>query len=281
MNQLPGLSQLSFGTVSSLNASAPVPSGNAETITKSLEPFHKGQGRDFVKSAAESGFFSYNEPSCAGAGSGGLNVGQSLIGAGLGSIPIVGGSLAKIFGVFGAHHAAAVKTEQATLCRAVPDANNFLRGIDSAVATGQIDITTAAQALEQGYQAWLPEIQAIIKEGGNTCNAACIYRKAFRAAIEKRKQDYAIIASQNRVGAQGVSGVVNAVTNTAGSIFSRIAGAVSSFTKNLLPSSSSSASLDQAGLTSTRQSSLALVLVAGVAVLSIALFSNLFGGNGK
>src|SRR5712691_2888649 len=128
-----------------MNAPSPVPQGNADTIVKSLEPFHKGQGRETVRKAALTGFFSYDEPSCrGGVGSGGAGIGTGLIGAGLGSIPVVGGTLQKIFGIFGAHHASAVRNEQAVLCQAVPDANNFLRSIDAAVAQGQIDVATAA-----------------------------------------------------------------------------------------------------------------------------------------
>jgi len=259
-----------------------VPQGNADTIVKSLEPFHKGtQGRDLVYKAALTGFFTYETPSCHGGGIGGPGIGTGLLSAGLGSVPIVGGTLQKIFGIFGAHHAAAVKTEQATLCQAVPDANNFLRSIDAALAQGQIDVSTAAQALEQGYEQWLPEIQGIMQEHGDTCNAACIYRKAFRAAIEKRKQDYAIITAQNAAGAQGVSGgVVSTMTAGVSSFARRVVGAVSDVLSGGSAPASSPA-LAQAGLTPARQSTLALFLVGGVVLLSVALFSNLFGGNSK
>src|SRR5258708_18023167 len=139
---MPGLSQISYGTVSSYNAPVPSPSGNAETITNSLgrwtgKPgFDKG-AREAVLGAATTGFFTYNEPSCRGGGIGGPGIGKGLLSAGLGAVPIVGGVLQKAFGIFGAHHAAALKKEHATPCQAVPDANNFLSAIDSSVAQCQ------------------------------------------------------------------------------------------------------------------------------------------------
>jgi len=87
--------------------------------------------------------------------------------------PWLSKSLSKVFAIFGAHHAAAVKLEQATLCQAVPDANNFLRQIDSLVSTGQMDVATAAQALEQGYSNWRDEVKAILQDTGGKCNYAC------------------------------------------------------------------------------------------------------------
>src|SRR5258708_3711292 len=238
-----------------------MPVGNADTITAALGPFFNKPERDLIYGAASTGFFSYNEPSCGGAG---INsgVGGQLASAGINSalnaIPIAGPLLTKIFGAINpiAHHAAAVKKEQATLCQAVPDANNFLRGIDAAVAQGQIDFATATQALEQGYQDFRAEIAAILQDTGGKCNAACVYEKHFRAAVEMRKQNYAIATAQNAVGAQGVAGgVVSAVTGAAGNLVSTIRSAISSLTGGPAPVSSfsavpaSSRSLAQAGLT--------------------------------
>src|SRR5260370_2224135 len=193
------LSLISYGSVSTLTPSSPVPRVNADTITASLAPFLNKSGRDGVYKAALTGFLGQEGLGSCGGNIGGPSIETGLISAGLGSIPVVGATLSKIFGVFGAHHAAAVKTEQATLCKAVPDANAFLRGIDSALAQGQIDVATAAQALEEGYQNWLQGASGILQGNilpsdgrGGKCNAACDYGKAFRAAIENRKANYAI-----------------------------------------------------------------------------------------
>jgi len=92
---------------------------------------------------------------------------------------------------------------------------------------------------------------------------------------------YAIITAQNAAGAQGVSGgVVSTVTAGVSSFARRVVGAVSDvLTGGAAPASSPA--LAQAGLTPARQSTLALFLVGGVVLLSVALFSNLFGGNSK
>jgi len=279
-----GLSQIVGAGVSSYNPPVPLPTGNADTITNALGPWdgvvaagHSQGAHDLVYKAASTGFFTYDEPSCSGAGisggpSIGAQIGASAAGTALDAIPVVGSTLSKIFSALNpvAHHAAAVRTEQATLCEAVPNANNFLRGIDSAVAMRQIDVATAAQALEQGYMQWLLEVKPILQNTGGKCNAACVYAKAFRAAIEKRKQDYAIIAAQNAAGAQGVvGGVVNALT-----------GAASSFASAFLPSSSP-AVLGQAGLTAPRQSMLATFLLIGGVLVGVAVFARLFSGGGK
>jgi hypothetical protein len=275
---VPGLSSISGGTVSALNPQYARPIGNADTIVNALAPFPSAGARAAVQGAAETGFFSYNEPSCAGAG---INPDTSTAlltvgAAGASGIPVVGGIIAKALSIFGAHHAAAVKTEQATLCQEVPKANAFLRGIDLAVSQGQIDPDTAASALEQGYAAWRAEVGAILKDSGGQCNAACVYEKCFRAAIEKRKQDYAWITSQNRAGAQGVSGVVSGVLDTVGKAVSDVLtpGSASVFAS---PATANASVLGQAGLTPARQSVLAGVLVVG-GLLAVVLFVNLIGG---
>lgn len=309
---MPALNLISNGQVSTANPPVAMPVGNADTITAALGPFFNKPERDLIYGAASTGFFSYNEPSCGGAG---INsgVGGQLASAGINSalnaIPIAGPLLTKIFGAINpiAHHAAAVKKEQATLCQAVPDANNFLRGIDAAVAQGQVDISQAAQILEQGYTNWLVEVKGIIKFGaGKNCNAACVYAKAFRAAIEMRKLNYSIISAQQGAGAQGVAGgVINAVSSAGGSVLNAVSDAIVSLKEKILGPSApvpvlssptvpaafsvggtvtaspngGSVSLAQAGLTPVRQSSLALVIVGAGIVISIGLFLNFFGGS--
>jgi hypothetical protein len=260
-----GLQSNSNGAVSFLKAPLALPVGNAETIVNSLKPFHKPSDADGVRVAAQTGFINWPPSACGGV-VGGPGVGTGLISAGLGAVPVVGGLLQKTFGIFGAHHANAVKVEQATACQAVPAANNFLRQIDAALAQGQIDRATAVQAMEDFYQqTWLPSIQGIIKEGGNTCNAGCIYRKSFRAAIEKRKQDYAIIDAQNSSASQNIlHGVADAAHGVAD--FFGFGGQTSG-------ASDSGSALVQAGLTPARQTSLAMsLMVGGVLVLGVFWF---------
>ena len=302
-----GFQQLAYGSVSNLTPSGPVPTGNADTITNALGPWNKGPGRNaaarvLVYKAALTGFLADYRDGCGGAVGSGSSVGGALVKTGIAAslnvIPIVGSALSSVFGkvvgIFGAHHAAAVKLEQATLCQAVPDANNFLRQIDSLVSTGQMDVATAAQALEQGYSNWRDEVRAVLQDRGK-CNEACQYENMFRAAIENRKQAYAIVVSQNAAGGQGVvggvvsaiktSGVFSGIVQVANSAADAVANAarsvVSSFSNTSLPSSAGSMATAQAGLTPARQNSLAVFLAVGVALLSVALFSNFFGGKGK
>src|SRR5258707_1342046 len=195
-----------FSTVSRLVSSNPVPQGNADTITNALSPFPNASVRNAVHAAASTGNIpDYNEPSCAGAGIQSGDYKQAIIGTGLKAIPVIGGLLSGAFSAFGAHHKAAVKLEQATLCAEVPGIQNFLRSIDQAVAQGA-DPAAAGQALDSAYQTFVSRTQKIFKQ----CNAACDYQKYVRAAIEFRKQNYALIVAQNSRGSQGViGGVVN------------------------------------------------------------------------
>ena len=249
-----------LSTISRLVASDPVPTGNADTITNSLAPFANDSVKNAVYKAASTGIIPpYNEPSCVGAGIQSGDYTQAIVGSGLKSIPVVGGLLSTVFGAFGAHHAAAVKLEQATLCSEVPGIQNLLSYVDQAVAQGA-DLDQATQALEAGYSTFVSRTAKIFK----SCNAACDYQKYVRAAIEFRKQNYALIAAQNQKGSQGViGGVVNA-----------FAGAVNS----LLPSTPGAApalpSVAAAGVLSgsPAQGKLAILFVVGAVVVGGIFF---------
>src|SRR5216684_3848150 len=164
-----------YSTVSRLVASNPLPQGNADTITNSLAPFPNASVKNAVYAAASTGNIPpYTEPSCSGAGiqnadyvgSIGATAAKNLFP----SIPIIGGVLSGIVGAFGAHHAAAVKQEQAVLCAEVPGIIAFLRSVDQAIYQGA-DPATATQALESAYSAFEQRTQIIFK----SCNAACDY----------------------------------------------------------------------------------------------------------
>lgn len=177
-------------------------------------------------------------------------------------MPIVGQLVGSLLDVFGAHHAQAVKTEQAVLCQAEPDANNFLRGIDTAVAQGQLTPDQAAQALDQGYQNFLQEVAGVTKTGSK-CNAGCVYEKCFQAAILKRKQDYAMMKANYVSGSQGVPG---------GAV-SAVAGAVSEV-------ASTAASLLDFGAPETAQGAKATFLMVGVILLAV-IFVSMASRGGK
>jgi hypothetical protein len=219
-----------LNTISRLVASDPQPSGNADTITNSLAPFANASVRAAVFQAASTGIIPpYNEPSCAGAGISPGDYGTAIAAGGLKAIPVVGGLLSAALGAFGAHHAAAVKLEQATLCSEVPGIQNLLAMVDQAVRQGA-DLGQATAALESGYQTFVSRTQKIFK----SCNAACDYQKYVRAAIEYRKQNYALIAAQNAAGSQGViGGVVNAVTGAVNSLLPSTPGGPATVTSGV------------------------------------------------
>ena len=246
-----------LNTVSRLVASNPAPTGNADTITNALAPFPNSSVRNAVYQAASTGIIPpYNEPSCAGAGIPAGDYTTAIAAAGLKAIPFVGGFLSGVLGSFGQHHAAAVKLEQATLCAEVPGIQNFLSMVDQAVAQGA-SVDDATQALESAYSTFVSRTEKIFK----SCNAACDYRKYVRAAIEFRKQNYALVAANNQRGGQGViGGVVNAVT-----------GAVNS----LLPTTPGSPQYAAAGILggggfslNPAQAKLAIVFVVGFAIVT-------------
>src|SRR5216683_294191 len=239
-------------------ASNPAPTGNADTITNALAPFPNSSVRDAVYQAASTVIIPpYNEPSCVGAGIPAGDYGTAIAAGGLKAIPGVGGLLSGVLNAFSAHHAAAVKLEQATLCSEVPGIQNLLLMVDQAVSQGA-DLDQATQSLESGYQTFVSRTQKIFK----SCNAACDYRKYVRAAIEFRKQNYALIAANNQRGGQGViGGVVNAVTGAVNSLLPTTPG--------LAPQYAAAGILGGGGFSlNPAQAKLAIVFVVGFAIVT-------------
>jgi hypothetical protein len=212
------------GAVSSLNPPVVAPVGSADTITNSLAPFPNSGVRGGVYAAASTGNIpDYNEASCLGAGiqPDAQGYAQAIVGAGLKGVPVVGNLLSSVVGVFGAHHAAAVKQEQSILCANVPAIQAFLRSIDVAVSQGA-DTGAATQAMEAAYSMFVARTQPIFKN----CNAACDYRKYVRAAIEYRKLGYSLRTVAQESASQGVlGGVVDVVNSAAASVSSAFTGA--------------------------------------------------------
>lgn len=229
-----------LSTVSNLGGGKPQPAANADTIVASLQPIGDAGAVALVRAAAETGRIGdYTAKGCTGRASGpglgtqlgvvtaqaGLQAGASALKIGskaLDAIPIVGsliGAAISFIGMPFQHHAQAVQTEQATLCAAVPDAQNFLALVDQYVQTAQWDHVTAIQQMEAGFESWRLEVKAILQDTGGKCNAACVYEKAFRAAIEKRKVDY--LQAETTFGNAG-KGLVNSVSNSVGGVVQKV-----------------------------------------------------------
>lgn len=96
------------------------------------------------------------------------------------------GAIMEAFGAIFAHHAAAVKKEQSTLCAAVPAANQALQVIDEAVAGGQATPQQAIAALQN-----MPgEFQSQVSGIYNDCNAACVMTEELKAICLVRASQY-------------------------------------------------------------------------------------------
>lgn len=226
---------------------------DVQSIVNSLAPFPSSGAKDTVTSAASTGFIpAYTAPGCGSTSNGfdtGAAIKGTLVKSAVGSIPFVGGFLNSLLGAFGGHHAAAVKTEQATLCEAVPAANQFLQGIDQLFETGQLDAATALSALDQGLQNWREMVRPILKDSGGKCNAACVYEKCFLACIAYRKQAYAARVPGNALTRGRINYLGTAPASAGGGVQSVLA---------------------QAGLTSAKQGRLAgLLLVAGAVLVGV------------
>jgi hypothetical protein len=76
-------------------------------------------------------------------------------------IPVVGGIVSSIVGIFGAAHAQAVKVEAQTLSSAAPQWRSLLNSIVTTYNTGQIDATEASSYVDQAVQIWNTQVQPI------------------------------------------------------------------------------------------------------------------------
>jgi hypothetical protein len=113
--------------------------------------------------------------------------------------PVVGaavvaiGALADVFGAISAHHAAAVKKEQSTLCVAVPAANQALQVIDEAVQGGQATPQQGIDALNSLLSGFLSNV-ASIQHGSDPmssqCNAACVEATKLHAIVLEKQSEY-------------------------------------------------------------------------------------------
>jgi hypothetical protein len=279
---MPGVVSL----VSNFAPTIPQPKGNADTIVASIGsasvPAHlKTAYLAALRAVAESGNLpDYHDGPCSGGqGSGGigtktklglvtaqagLQVGLSAIKIGttaLNAVPVLGQILSSAISLISlpfAHHQAAIQKEQATLCQAVPDAQNFLAQVDQYVVTGQWDHVTAVTEMEAGFTAWRREVAGIIHDTAGRCDESCFYERYFRAAIEKRKLDYQQIESTlSQAAARGTKAIETSVT-----------GAVAKVTEFLKTQSAVVAGGDYTPIISA-------LVVGGAIVLALSLLSRL------
>jgi hypothetical protein len=106
------------------------------------------------------------------------------------AIPVVGtivGLITSVIGIFGAHHAAAVKDQDAVLCQGVPAVNNVLATIDQGLASGSLATSDASSQ----YSSLLTQFTAAVKADPSfkMGDALYGYMLALQAVIAARIQD--------------------------------------------------------------------------------------------
>lgn len=177
-------------------------------------------GRTNILSAARAGMLvnSSGAPAyvpgsgdCAGAPTSNLQLAQTATGLALtgtqAGLLIAGGTalataaapftlgisaLVGLFGVFIAHHRAAVAKEQSVLCSAVPAANNYLQVIDQAVRSGAVDPQHGIDALNSLLSDFTSAVSSISHE----CNAGCVMTEMLHAIVLVRTGEYQDLAAQ-------------------------------------------------------------------------------------
>lgn len=131
---------------------------------------------------------------------------QLAASAGILAAPVTMGlsiAVSAIVGLFSTlvqHHAQAVKTEQSTLCSAVPAANNYLSIIAQSVSSGLATPQDAISALESLKGDFRSSVGSIY----NDCNAACVMNMELDAiclVMESQFQDMINAANTVSVGA--------------------------------------------------------------------------------
>jgi hypothetical protein len=134
----------------------------------------------------------------------GAQLGASIAGATVSAIPIVGSIFSVVDSVLNgifAGHQAAVQRENTTLRQWIPAVNGLISQIDQAYRTGQLNGSSAGQALEQMYQSSENGLAVIIKPKAfdtnplqefqtavakHQCNAACVFLRILRGIVDAK-----------------------------------------------------------------------------------------------
>lgn len=94
------------------------------------------------------------------------------------------GTLAKLFGgIFGQHHAKAVKNEADALNYAVPAIEQSWNAIIDAVNSGQLDINSAIQYLNDSLTEYENQVYNQFGVKRKDCNGPCVVEKALRNSV--------------------------------------------------------------------------------------------------
>jgi hypothetical protein len=108
----------------------------------------------------------------------------------LAPLVLIGAGILQVFGAIFGHHAAKVKQEQQIICAVVQAVNDSLSVIDQAVQQGVITASGASASLDKLYSDLQQNVQPILKQDSDHCNAACFILAEARGVIGKRKEQY-------------------------------------------------------------------------------------------
>lgn len=129
-------------------------------------------------------------------GSAAISFGTKLLAAGaatgpLAPIVLIAGGIMEVFGAIYAHHAQKVKQEQQIICAVVQAMNDSFSVIDQGVQQQLITPAQAGPSLDQLYVDLQQNVQPILKQDNDHCNAACFILAMARAVIAQKKMYYA------------------------------------------------------------------------------------------
>jgi hypothetical protein len=149
----------------------------------------------------------------AGLALSGVQVGLLATGTALGPVTLgVSVAVTAIIGLFSIlinHHAQAVGKEQSVLCSAVPAANNYLKIIQQAVASGQATPQDAMSALDSLLSDFESSVSSIRQGSDPTssgeCNAACVMQSQLHAIVLVMKSQLQDLIAPPAAAAQVVS----------------------------------------------------------------------------
>jgi len=126
---------------------------------------------------------------------------------------LIAGGVMQIFGAIFGHHAAKVVQEQQIICAVVAGCNDTFTSIDQLVQTGQISPAQGSQALDGMFDQLTKQVQPILKQDKDHCNAACFILAEARGVIAKKKDQYSRIPPANAPAGSYVQSCRNMVVN--------------------------------------------------------------------
>lgn len=131
----------------------------------------------------------------------------------LAPLVLIGAGVLQVFSAIFGHHAAKVKQEQQIICAVVQAVNDSISVIDQAFQQGQINAQGAAGSFDQLFSDLQKNVQPILKQDKDHCNAACFILAEARGVIAKKKDQYLRVPPPNAPPGSYVQTCRNMVVN--------------------------------------------------------------------